>query len=121
MTKLTSKRAGQRSSGEQGAYSYVSGISDLSISSDNKLEVFTPTTHSETADANQFGEVELNDGAKTVNIDGSCSLSFSTKFDVIVTKDRYIKWEPPVRREWDEWEGKVNVQDNWTKEDKASA
>ena len=31
------------------------------------------------------------------------------------------EWEPPVRREWDDWEDKVNPQDNWigTKEDKA--
>ena len=38
---------------------------------------------------------------------------------MIATNDE--EWEPPVRREWDEWEDKVNAQDTWTTEDKASA
>ena len=38
---------------------------------------------------------------------------------MIATEDE--EWEPPVRREWDEWEDKVNAQDDWTTEDKANA
>ena len=72
--------------------------------------------------ANQFRHVELNDGAKTTNIDKSPQQSrrpivyFSTEFDVIATEDE--EWEPPVRREWDEWEDKdkANAQVYWTRE-----
>ena len=37
------------------------------------------------------------------------------KREVIATKDE--EWQPPVRREWDEWDDKVNFQDNRMKED----
>ena len=44
---------------------------------------------------------------------------YSTEFDVIAMDVE--KWELPVRWEWDEWEDKVNAQDDWTTEDKANA
>ena len=87
---------------------FASGISDWSISSEDdkdkpEPEVFTSTTQADPdALANQFEEVELDDGAKTANIDKSPQsrqiVYFSTEFDVIATEDE--EWEPSVRREW---------------------
>ena len=37
------------------------------------------------------------------------------KREVIATKDE--EWQPLVGREWDEWDDKVNFQDNRMKED----
>ena len=59
---------------------------------------------------------------KPANIDESAQsgnrpkVFISTEFDVITTDDE--EWEPPIRREWDEWDDKVNGQDQWTLEDK---
>ena len=89
-------------------HSFASGLSDLSISEDDKpeAEVFASSTEGNSVDpdalANRFGQVELYDGAKTANIDKSPQsrqiVYFSTEFDVIATEDE--EWEPSVRREW---------------------
>ena len=77
-------------------HSFASGLSDLSISEDDKpeAEVFASSTERNSADpdalANQFGQIELNpENAKIPNIDESRQsrpiVYFSTEFDAIAT------------------------------------
>ena len=91
---------------------YHSGLSDLSISLDDRRRQID----------DKFSlrlriRITLRANLEEEHRE-PCQIPFksSTEFNVITTDDK-----APIRREWDEWDDKMYAQVDWTTEDKANS